>query len=123
MCNATNALMATIGEYDVLWDGKLFPEIVDAEFFDGCNLRGWVDLPERMFPGQMSIIKQQDDRVEALTVLKGVLAAQVGIYPGAAPLFPKNMDAELYDCPQPLVLEDIECNNPPQNWPSSASLK
>jgi len=128
LMEATDALMATLGEYDALWDGTSFPEIVDAEFYDCPESVGeW--SPIFLIPlclQQDHDLRQVFDRAEALLTLIEVIKyqASVSVHLGA-PLHPEGVDAELYDCP----LDDqtwYDCYidlDPPEDWPSVASLK
>ena len=77
---ANDALLATLCEYDVLWDGVLPPEIVDSEFYDCPNLMGHVDIPYplRLQRQPITDISQQRDHREALNTVKGAVVARVG---------------------------------------------
>jgi hypothetical protein len=123
MNEATDAVMATLGEYDALWDGMLFPEIVDAEFYDCPN--PWNDwspiLPGSLFSHLDPDLIQALDRFEALNVLIEVVKCYVENSLDV-PLFCEEVDAELYDCP----LDDASwyaCILASDDWPSVDSLK
>ena len=119
----SEALMATLGEYDALWDGTLPPEIVDAELYD-CPREGlWSTiLPSPLCFHNDPCLIQMADRYEALLTLIGVIRCYVENSLDA-PLFSEEVDGELYDCP---LDEDTfyDCYiDPPEDWPSVDSLK
>ena len=116
---ATDAVMATIGEYDTLWDGTLLPEIIDAEFYDCPDSgRDWnPNMPTDMYLSQDFDLMQIIDRYEALLALIEVVKCYVGTNVDAS-LFSEEVDAEMYDCP----IEHWPIT-PPQDWPSVESLK
>jgi hypothetical protein len=122
---ATDTIMATLGEYDALWDGELFPEIVDAELFD-CfdkSVGVQVEMPVELFLRYDVEINEEIDRLDAMAALMGAVAARVENSLDAS-LFSEGVDDELYDCP----LDDqtfIDCYiiDPPEDFPSARSLK
>jgi len=116
---ATNALMATLGEYDVLWDGTLLPEIIDAEFYDcpGSSSPWNSSLPINLCLGEDRELMNDLDRIEALEALLEVIKCYVGTCIDA-PLFSEEVDGELYDC----SIEHWPIDSP-QDWPSVKSLK
>lgn len=86
---ALDVLMATLGEYDTLWDGELIPEIVDAEFYDcfddsifNSPFKRVVKLPVRLLYQQEPRLLQKIARFEAIDVLKAVVKALVDNIPG-----------------------------------------
>ncbi len=99
MNEAADALMATLGEYDVLWDGTLSPEIIDAELYD-CSgpIRSTIRLPVELCMTFDSHLTQQFDRMDALVTLMATLGEYDALWDGT--LTPEIVDAELYDCPQ-----------------------
>jgi hypothetical protein len=105
---ATDALMATIGEYAAPWYGDdLDPEIVDAEFYD-CP--GY--LLSVKFPVSIGLTDDDGDRrrhysdiEEAMEALMATVT-ELSDTGGWAFLFIKEMDADLYDCP--LSLESLK---------------
>ncbi len=116
--DALVTLMATLGEYDALWDGELFPEIVDAEFHD-CpdEVDHGPFFPAPLCHQDNPSLIQVYDRYETLMVLMKVVKCYVGTCIDA-PLFSEEVDAQMYDCPiehWPIIL--------PQDWPSVESLK
>ena len=111
---ATDALMATLGEYDVLWNGTLNPEIVDAMFYDCPNNSGWgPNMPTGMYLSQDFDLMQIIDRYEALLTLIEVIKCYVGTCVDA-PLFSEEVDGAMYDCPVDLSFT-IES---PEDWPA-----
>lgn len=122
---ATDALMATLGEYDALWDGTLAPEIVDAEMYDCPDSGGLFSptLPSLLCFHNDPDLLQVFDRDEALLILIEVVKCYVGDNCVDTPLFSEEVDAELYDCP----LDDSTwvdlIIDPPNDWPSVNSLK
>ena len=90
-----DVLMATLGEYDALWDGELFPEIVDAECYD-CPIRPIHTLGKLPLMSTPPIFRQTLDRWEALTTL----LATVGELATRCPeeLCSEGVDAVLTDC-------------------------
>jgi len=122
MCKeeATDALMATIGEYDALWDGVLNPEVFDAEFCDCGDWGPSICLPVEMHMKSDPKLEQQFDRIQALAALMGTVSAMVENSLDA-PLFEEGVDAELFDCP----LNDetfFQCFVAP-DFPTPRSLK
>ncbi len=97
-CEAVDAVMATIGGYDALWDGVLFPEIIDAEYHD-CS----ETLPiVWQTPGELVIMTapayvQRIDRVQALTTLLATVDELAKRCPEG--LHSESIDAVLTDCP------------------------
>lgn len=121
---ATDAIMATLGEYDSLWDGTLSPEIVDAEMYD-CSWSGGDWSP--LLPAPLCLHNDPDllqtfDRDDALCVLIEVIMWYVGDSSPDTPLFPEGVDAELYDCPLDIGVW-YDCYILSQDWPSVDSLK
>jgi len=117
---ATDTLMATLGEYDALWDGMLFPEIVDAEFHDAEPDQPLASLPLELYIYYDRQLTQNLDRLEALAALMGTVTAMVDNSLDV-PLFEEGVDAELYDCP----LNDetfFQCFVAP-DFPTPRSLK
>lgn len=116
---ATDALMATLGEYDALWDGTLPPEIIDAEIYDCPDSGGDLspDMPINLYLSQDFDLIQIIDRYEALLTLIEVVKCYVGTCIDA-PLFSEETDGMLYDCPV-----DLSFKRPSEDWPSVESLK
>ncbi len=99
MNEATDAIMATLGEYDAFWDGTLSPEIIDAEFYDCPNEVDHGPLfPAPLCHQDNPSLIQVYDRAEALLTLIEVVKCYVGTCIDA-PLFTEEVDGELYDCP------------------------
>jgi hypothetical protein len=97
---ATDAIMATIGEYDALWDGELFPEIIDAEYYD-CFDRDHgvtVDFPEEMIIYYDVQLRDFCDHHEALDTVITTITAMVENSLDA-PIFSEDIDGMLYDHP------------------------
>jgi len=119
MNEATDALMATLGEYDALWDGTLPPEIIDAELYD-CPREGPWDtlLPSPLCFHNDPVLIQLADRHEAMLTLIEVIKCYVETCVDT-PLFSEETDGMLYDCPVDLSFT----LDPPQDWPSVESLK
>ena len=116
---ATDALMATLGEYDVLWDGTLLPEIIDADFYDCPNDSDWgPDMPTGMYLSQDFDLMQIIDRYEALLTLIEVVKCCVGTCL-EAPLFSEEVDGMMYDCP----CDGLIFETSPDDWPTLQSLK
>ena len=120
--NEADALMATLGEYDALWDGVLPPEIIDAEFYDCPDSGDYSpDLPMGMYLSQDFDLIQIIDRHEAMLTLIEVVKCYVGTCIDA-PLFPEEFDGMMYDSPCDGLIFESEYD-PPQDWPSVESLK
>ncbi len=99
MNEATDALMATLGEYDVLWDGVLSPEIVDAELYDCYGNNMTATLPaELVIPCLYRFLMQRLDRMEALYTLIEIVKCYAGTCIDTLH-FSEEFDAEVYDCP------------------------
>lgn len=111
---ALDVLMATLGEYDTLWDGELIPEIVDAEFYDcfddsifNSPFKRVVKLPVRLLYQQEPRLLQKIARFEAMDVLKAVVEEKGNRYiycHHSGELRGRLMSQELdwdgkYDCP------------------------
>ncbi len=119
---ATDVLMATLGEYDALWDGTLSPEIIDAEFYD-CpdEVDHGPFFPAPLCHQDNPSLIQVYDRAEAICTLIEVVKCYVETCIETcidAPLFSEEVDAEMYDCP----IEHWPIT-PPEDWPSVESLK
>lgn len=95
---ATETLRATLGEYDALWDGELFPEIVDAEFHDCDPEQPSAVLPLELFTCYDRKLAQDLERLEALVALMGAVSAMVENSLDV-PLFDIGVDGEMFDCP------------------------
>jgi len=96
---ANDALLATLWGYDVLWDGVLPPEIVDAEFYDCPNLMGHIDLPYQLLFQRHPVtdIVQQRDHREALKTLIATVC-EIAILYLDAPFLEINLDGSFHDC-------------------------
>jgi hypothetical protein len=119
----TDAIMATLGEYDAPWDGTLTPEIVDAELYD-CPREGlWATsiLPPPLCYHNDPCLIQMAARYEALLTLIEVVKVHVENSLDA-PLFYEEVDGELYDCP---LSDDtwFDLLYPDCDWPSVESLR
>lgn len=103
-----NVLTAVLSEYDALWDGTLFPEILDAEVYDNIGEQFIVGLTQQLcFQIQPDFVARLD-RIEALIVSIAVVSAlaercknelsSLGtdaiFFDGPSEI----LDAEVYDC-------------------------
>ncbi len=95
MNEAIVALMTVLGEYDVLWDGTLFSEILDAEVYDCPGERFSVKLPGLMCFRVQEIA--EFDRIDALVTSITVVSALAERCGNELPIL--WVDGILYDCP------------------------
>lgn len=104
---ATDALMATIGEYGKFYEGDtLDPEIVDAEFYDcpGYPLGVKFPVPLGLTDDDGDRRRHYSDIEEAMEALMATVTELAGVDRWAI-MFPEEMDADLYDCPSPKSLK------------------
>lgn len=91
-----NVLTAVLSEYDALWDGTLFPEILDAEVYDCPGERFIVSLTEQLcFQIQPDFVAKLD-RIEALIV--SIAVVSVFAERCENELYSLGVDAVLCDC-------------------------
>lgn len=96
---AMDVLMATLREYDALWDGVLLPEIIDAEIYDTPVLTTYVRMPGRFAITELkSIIDQSDDRAKAMKALMATVG-ELGARYMDEPFIDINIDGSRWDCP------------------------
>jgi hypothetical protein len=94
---ATDVLMAVLGEHDALWDGELFPEILDAEEYDCTQDHYTVKLPDTLFAMIDPQIRDVYDRIDAIDCLMATVVALSEKYPCG--LIPEDLDGMLFDHP------------------------
>jgi hypothetical protein len=87
MVEANDTVMATLGEYDALWDGVLAPEIVDAEYYDWDDdlkhpfiLTSIVKMPVPLKYHSYPPLVEGLARNDALDALKAVVVEKGGRY-------------------------------------------
>jgi hypothetical protein len=97
MNEATDVLMAVIGEYDAFWDGTLLPEILDAEEHD-CDLDNYtVNLPTPLFVMIDPQIREVYDHMDAINALMATVAALSETCPNG--FISENLDGMFFDHP------------------------
>lgn len=103
--HATQALLATLGEYDALWNGVLFPEIVDAGYYDCPSFPPFiVDALTLM---TSPVVQQIIDRTEALDTVLATVTTLAKRCPKE--LYSEGVDAVFGDCQ---TLEEIQTLDP-----------
>ena len=104
-----DVLMATLGEYDALWDGVLFPEIIDAEYSDNFDksVGIQVNMPSKLFLRYDIEINEEIDRLEAMATLLATVSELSQQYPKE--LYSEGIDAILTDCS---TLEEYQILDP-----------
>jgi len=95
MSEAIDALMATLGAYDILWDGELFAEIVDAEFHD-CRTYP-ITVPSELAILAVPAIQERVDRQTANITLLATICTLVERCTNE--LYSEGLDAIVADCP------------------------
>lgn len=101
---ATDVLMAVLGEHDTLWDGELFPEILDAEEFDCPQDSYSVKLPGPLFSMIDPQIREVHDHIDAIDCLMATVTALSEKYPCG--LLSEDLDGMMFD--HPVIIDEYD---------------
>lgn len=101
---ATDAIMAVVEEMGVLWGGELFPEVVDAEYFDCQNTLPCITadknsggIPWTLVTSTVKPLQVTTDRIDEMQHLMTIVTTLAKRY--GDELIPADLDGMLFDHP------------------------